>query len=237
MNDWNYKPVVEVAKIVRKVLKEAYPDTKFSVRCHKYAGGASIDVRWLDGPTQKQVDAKVRYLQSWDYMDITDYMHTKKSTHEGETFHSGANSVSCQRDHSIELMERAAREMAERYDLPPLEIATWGDGRGYIANGQEQLMNTRINEGPEYWYGQAVQRRAYEISDVVEVHCEICNKVYQPEDYDGPDDANEAFRQDHQVEASVNEILEHEADNPVEFEPNEIDAALQGRHVKRTEVK
>ncbi len=28
-------------------------------------------------------------------------------------------------------------------------------------------------------------------------------------------------------EASVNDILEFEADNPVDFEPNEIDAALQ----------
>ena len=33
-------------------------------------------------------------------------------------------------------------------------------------------------------------------------------------------------------EATVNEILEHEADNPTEFEPSEIDAALQGKSVK-----
>lgn len=35
----------------------------------------------------------------------------------------------------------------------------------------------------------------------------------------------EAARQEE--EATVNEILEHEADQPAEFEPNEIDAALQ----------
>lgn len=33
--------------------------------------------------------------------------------------------------------------------------------------------------------------------------------------------------QDVTDEATVNEILEFEADNPTEFEPNEIDAALQ----------
>lgn len=29
------------------------------------------------------------------------------------------------------------------------------------------------------------------------VHCEICKKVYRPDDYDGPQDANEAFINDH----------------------------------------
>lgn len=30
-----------------------------------------------------------------------------------------------------------------------------------------------------------------------QVHCEVCNKVYDPADYDGPEDANEAFLNDH----------------------------------------
>ncbi len=29
------------------------------------------------------------------------------------------------------------------------------------------------------------------------VHCEVCQKVYREADYDGPEDANEAFAQDH----------------------------------------
>jgi len=46
----------ETAKLVRKALKPVFPGIKFSVRSKTYAGGASIDIRWTDGPTTKEVD-------------------------------------------------------------------------------------------------------------------------------------------------------------------------------------
>lgn len=48
------------AKFARRDLKRAFPGVKFSVRTDKYSGGSSIDVRWVDGPTSKQVDAVVQ---------------------------------------------------------------------------------------------------------------------------------------------------------------------------------
>lgn len=47
--------VTETAKLIRKVLKREFPDTKFSVRSDRYAGGASIDVTWTDGPLDREV--------------------------------------------------------------------------------------------------------------------------------------------------------------------------------------
>lgn len=49
----------DTAKLVRKTLKGAFPDSKFSVRSSSYSGGASIDVSWTDGPTVRAVDAVV----------------------------------------------------------------------------------------------------------------------------------------------------------------------------------
>jgi hypothetical protein len=49
--------VVETAKAIRATLKARFPGVKFSVRSDKYAGGASIRVRWTDGPTEKEVGA------------------------------------------------------------------------------------------------------------------------------------------------------------------------------------
>src|SRR3990167_3139449 len=52
-----YIGTTEVAKMIRQELKQAFPDTKFSVRSSKYSGGCSIDVYWTDGPTGDAVSA------------------------------------------------------------------------------------------------------------------------------------------------------------------------------------
>lgn len=52
-----YIDAADVAKMLRKRLKAAFPGTTFQVRTSKYAGGASIDVAWQDGPTVKMVEA------------------------------------------------------------------------------------------------------------------------------------------------------------------------------------
>ena len=54
-----YLSVTDTAKLIRAQLKRQFPGVKFSVRSDKYAGGASIDIRWTDGPTEPQVDGLV----------------------------------------------------------------------------------------------------------------------------------------------------------------------------------
>lgn len=52
----DYLSCAETAKLVRAALKKNFPGVKFSVRSDNYAGGASIDVRWLDGPYKGAVE-------------------------------------------------------------------------------------------------------------------------------------------------------------------------------------
>lgn len=52
-----YISCADTAKLVRAALKKAFPGIKFSVRSDVYAGGASIRVRWTDGPSQSAVKA------------------------------------------------------------------------------------------------------------------------------------------------------------------------------------
>lgn len=47
--------VTDTAKVMRATLRKSWPAVKFSVRSSKYAGGASIDVGWTDGPTEWEV--------------------------------------------------------------------------------------------------------------------------------------------------------------------------------------
>jgi hypothetical protein len=46
----------DVAKLIRKHLKQNFAGVKFSVRLDRYAGGSSINVGWVDGPTQAEVE-------------------------------------------------------------------------------------------------------------------------------------------------------------------------------------
>lgn len=55
-----YVSAADTAKLIRAQLKAKFPGVKFSVRTSVYAGGASIDVSWTDGPTSKLVDQVVK---------------------------------------------------------------------------------------------------------------------------------------------------------------------------------
>lgn len=59
-----YVSVAEQAKMIRKALAKAFPKTKFYVRSHSYAGGASIDVRY-DGTASLEQNASGRYVRTY----------------------------------------------------------------------------------------------------------------------------------------------------------------------------
>ena len=48
-----YLSCAATAKLIRAALKRAFPTTIFRVRSKTYSGGASIDVSWTDGPTER----------------------------------------------------------------------------------------------------------------------------------------------------------------------------------------
>lgn len=58
--DARYISLKDTAAMIRAALKRQFPCTKFSVRGHKYAGGASIDVNWTDGPTAHLVEPTIK---------------------------------------------------------------------------------------------------------------------------------------------------------------------------------
>lgn len=67
-----YLSCAETAKLVRSALKREFPGVKFSVRSDTYAGGASIDVRWTDGPTADQVGAITDQFRGADFDGMID---------------------------------------------------------------------------------------------------------------------------------------------------------------------
>ena len=50
-----YLSTADTAKLIRKALRRSFPGQQFYVRSRTYSMGASIDVSWMDGPTEKEV--------------------------------------------------------------------------------------------------------------------------------------------------------------------------------------
>lgn len=95
--DRTWLSCADTAKLVRKALKADFPGVKFSVRSHEYAGGASINVRWTDGPTSKAVDGTLSLYSgaSFDGMiDLKSYHDSMLMTDDGpQVVHFGADFV------------------------------------------------------------------------------------------------------------------------------------------------
>ena len=95
----------DTAKLLRLALKEAFPEIKFSVRSSVYAGGASIDVGWIDGPKSDQVKAIVERFAGATFNGMTDYKGGHVHQFRGEEVHFGADFIFANRRISSAALE------------------------------------------------------------------------------------------------------------------------------------
>lgn len=118
-----YLSCAETAQLVRKALKATFPGQAFSVRSRTYAGGASIDVEWTDGPTAKEVDAITKQYESSTFDGMTDLKSYKDDTMlNGERVSFGADHVMSRRNLSADLLRECAEVIAAKYDVPAPEV-------------------------------------------------------------------------------------------------------------------
>lgn len=112
-----YLSAADTAKLIRAALKEAFASIKFSVRSKTYSGGASIDVRWIDGPTAHQVEAIAKKFEGASFDGMTDSMSYRDAQLDGERVHFGANFVFCNRDDSERAIAGAIRRVCSRFGV------------------------------------------------------------------------------------------------------------------------
>ena len=116
MSDKTYISCVETARILRQVLKRAFPQTKFSIRSSQYSGGASINITWTDGPTVKQVKRITDKFEGAGFDAMTDYKTSKVLFYKGQETHFGANSIFEEHNYSKALLAEALKEVAQHSD-------------------------------------------------------------------------------------------------------------------------
>jgi len=129
----------EVAKRLRKVLKETFPGVKFSVRSDKYSGGSSINVGWTDGPTAEAVDKVVCRYEGAGFDGMQDLKYYKDDVTfvlpDGsiEHVHMGVDYIHTHRDLSETFKAQLALAAAAELRIAPeqFKLDGWYTQLGY----------------------------------------------------------------------------------------------------------
>lgn len=119
-----YMSVVETAKLVRAALKEAFPTVKFKVTSKSYSGGASIDIKYTDGPKYSDVNAIAKKFESSYFCGMTDYKGNLYKTFKGEEVSFGSDFVFVTRKYTPAGLQQILNATAEYwgFDPAPYEI-------------------------------------------------------------------------------------------------------------------
>jgi hypothetical protein len=117
-----YLSCAGTAKLLRQALKRTFPGVKFSVRSDVYAGGASIDVSWTDGPTAQSVKALADGFAGADFdamQDLKTYRAPElvpDPEYGVREIHFGADFVFCNRTTSDELASKVLDRVRPIHD-------------------------------------------------------------------------------------------------------------------------
>lgn len=178
-NSPRYIGAAETAKLIRKRLKKLFPETRFSVVTDTYAGGASIRIKWQDGPTGKAVDQAVapysgrRFdgmidmaygVSSWllstgeAFLGKSPGSEGQRGVHEGYDFnppkgaelvHFGASYIFTDRCLSAAELGKLANRVAKEHGIDPGEI------RLSARQANSFIESAWIQEAPKVWIHNA----------------------------------------------------------------------------------
>ena len=128
MSNRQYLSCAETAKLVRAALKESFPGVKFSVKSSVYSGGASINIRYTDGPTYEQVKTVAEMFQGSYFDGMTDYKGSNYGSLDGNEVRFGADFVFVNRDFTVPVLESAVKAACEYYGyaMPTIEDSYFG---------------------------------------------------------------------------------------------------------------
>ena len=113
-----YISCADTAKFIRVALKDSFPGIKFSVRSRSYAGGASIDVEWSDGPAYKAVAEVAKVFEGSTFDGMIDLRSYHTSTFQGREVRFGADHVMCTRRKSRAFVQVIVDQYCRRYGMP-----------------------------------------------------------------------------------------------------------------------
>lgn len=154
-----YISVTETAKLIRQELKNNFKGIKFSVRSNSYAGGASIDVSWTDGPCEPDVSRIVKRFESASFDGMTDSTTYHTGEWNGEEVHFGSDYVMTNRKYSWAFITAIAEQFCRHYGLPYTTILLNGKDEDAWANTKN------LDYSQEHWFSDLLRN-----TDVKNMH-------------------------------------------------------------------
>jgi hypothetical protein len=124
----------ETAALVRQALREAFPGVRFAVRSKTYAGGASINVGWTDGPTANAVKGIVGRFEGAYFDGMTDYKGALFNQLDGEEVRFGADYIFTNRALTIEVLTDCINAVRLQYGLDAEIEVIRGEYDNYVGN-------------------------------------------------------------------------------------------------------
>jgi hypothetical protein len=115
MSNREYLSCADTAKLIRAALKESFPGVKFSVRSSVYAGGASININYVDGPTSDQVNAVAGMFEGSYFDGMQDYKGLNYGSLDGQEVRFGADFVFVNRKFGVEVFTAAVQDACNYY--------------------------------------------------------------------------------------------------------------------------
>jgi Large polyvalent protein associated domain 29 len=138
-----YLSCAETAKLVRATLKESFPSVKFAVRSSVYSGGASIDIRYENGPTCSQVKAVIGMFEGSYFDGMTDYKGSNFGSLDGQEVRFGADFIFVNRKFTKAFLEGAVETVCKYYGYA-MPVITDGYDSAYIVDRLDYEVNRRI---------------------------------------------------------------------------------------------
>ena len=145
---------------VKRELKAAFPKVKFSIRTSRFSGGNDLTVEWTDGPTKKQVDEIINQYSGGSFDGMIDlYEYNTGDARSFTNTYGSAKYVSSTRNHSREALQKAADEVAKKWnvEVPEVKISDY-DGHAYISD-EGLNVSTHDQTWDSYWMARQVINR------------------------------------------------------------------------------
>lgn len=134
------------AKEIRKELKTHFPETKFRVTSSNYSMGNSVDIKWIDGPTNDEVRNIVRQYQYGHFNGMEDIYEVSNRNEDIPQ----VKFVMAQRDLSNEFVQRKAQELTETMagleDIPTDDLSHSFTWNGQYLNWHQLVHQKTYNE-------------------------------------------------------------------------------------------
>lgn len=102
----------EVAKLIRKELKEKFPEIKFNVRSRSFSGGDDVNIDYTNGVPADEIRKITNKYQAGSFDGMTD-MYNYDYDKTGPT----SKYIFVNRHISEDVWEKTKKEIADRYDI------------------------------------------------------------------------------------------------------------------------